>query len=251
MASVPASSSRAGAPQPRVGGPSAGAGQPASQGACSSASAGALQPHGTAKERLLEGIRRLGRRPQRHPKATDEQPDLLAEHKLAESYRTLCKTNRFTQADEQEIDRILSRRPRAAPRAARPAAVASSSSASASRTSRGAPLDPGTPARASASSSSRAPGGASQPAASPAAACAASPACATPAPAAQASDTMTPRTEAVVEQVLALGHAPRNVGGEDKLRRALQRKREEAKTSTDAEAQLQVLPQGHRSDCDK
>ena len=68
------------------------------------AGAGAPQPHGTAKERLLEGIRRLGRRPQRHPKATDEQPDLLAEHKLAESYRTLCKTNRFTQADEQEID---------------------------------------------------------------------------------------------------------------------------------------------------
>ena len=149
------------------------------------------------------------------------------------------------------IPEEASRRPRAAPRSARPAAVASSSSASASRTSRGAPLDPGTPARASASSSSRAPGGASQPAASPAAACAASPACATPAPAAQASDTMTPRTEAVVEQVLALGHAPRHVGGEDKLRSALQRKREEGKTSTDAEAQLQALPQGHRSDCDK
>ena len=214
------------------------------------AGAGAPQPHGTAKERLLEGIRRLGRRPQRHPKATDEQPDLLAEHKLAESYRTMRKANRLTQADEREIDRILSRRPRAAPRAARPAAVTSSSSASASRTSRGAPLDPSTPARASASSSSRAPGGASQPAASPAAACAASPACATPAPAAQASDTMTPRTEAVVEQVLALGHAPRHVGGEQKLRRALQRKREEAKTSTDAEAQLRVLPKGHRSDCD-
>ena len=62
---------------------------------------------------------------------------------------------------------------------------------------------------------------------------------------------MTPRTEAVVEQVLALGHAPRHVGGEDKLRRALRRKREEGKTSTEAEARLQVQPTGHRSDCDK
>ena len=193
------------------------------------AGAGAPQPHGTAKERLLEGIRRLGRRPQRHPKATDEQPDLLAEHKLAESYRTLCKRNRFTQADERKIDGILSQARRS------------------SRQPRSTQL---TPARASASSSSRAPGGASEPAASPAAACAASPACATPAPAAQASDTMTPRTEAVVEQVLALGHAPRNVGGEDKLRSALRRKRAQGKTSTDAEAQLQALPQGHRSDWD-
>ena len=54
----------------------------ASGGAPPPAGAGAPQPHGTAKERLLEGIRRLGRRPQRHPKATDEQPDLLAEHKV-------------------------------------------------------------------------------------------------------------------------------------------------------------------------
>ena len=46
----------------------------------------------------------MGRRPQRHPKATDEQPDLLAEHKLAESYRSLCKTNHFTQADELGVN---------------------------------------------------------------------------------------------------------------------------------------------------
>ena len=144
-----------------------------------------------------------------------------------------------------------SRSDRPAPRNTRATVVPSSSGASASRTPRGAPLGPSTPARASASSSSRETGGASQPAASPAAACAASPACATPAPAGQASDTMTPRTGAVVEQVVALGHAPKGTGGERNLNLSLQRMRENGKLSGEAEVQLRRLPIGHRSGCDK
>ena len=191
----------------------------------------------------MKNIRALGRIPKRHPKATMEQPELFRENKLAECYKKMKR--RFTTEEQAELCG-LPQDPDA-----KATTLAAGLKDLGHLEAAGRKDDPSTPARASASSSSRATGGASQPAASPAAACAASPACATPAPAAQASDTMTPRTTAVVEQVLALGHAPRNVGGEDKLRRALQRKREEAKTSTDAEAQLQVLPQGHRSDCDK
>ena len=175
----------------------------------------------------MKDIRALGRIPKRHPQATMRQPELFRENKLAECYKNMKW--RFTREEQAE----LCSQPLGDLEAA------------------GLKDDPSTPGRASASSSSRATGGAPQPAASPAAACAASPACATPAPAAQASDTMTPRTTAVVEQVLALGHAPRHVGGENKLRLALQKKRKKAKTSTEAEARLQVQPTGHRSDCDK
>ena len=62
----------------------------------------------TAKERLLEGIRALGRLPKQHPKATAEQPELRSEHKLAVSLKNMRQDRRLTAKDEEEIQRIVS-----------------------------------------------------------------------------------------------------------------------------------------------
>ena len=59
-----------------------------------------------AKATTLAAIRNLGRMPQRHPKATEEEPELLAEHRLATSLKHFRTVNKLTAEEEQELGHL-------------------------------------------------------------------------------------------------------------------------------------------------
>ena len=59
-----------------------------------------------AKATTLAAIRNLGRMPSQHPKATEAEPELLAEHRLAESLKHFRRVNKLTAEEEQELGHL-------------------------------------------------------------------------------------------------------------------------------------------------